>query len=265
MERSLKAACIGEFIGTGIILFFGAGCVAAAQVAGASLGLWEISIIWGLAVAMAVYASAGLSGAHLNPAVTIALWKFACFDGKKVLPYIASQLLGAFCSAMLIYFLYRDLFIATETAQQIVRGETIGLAGVFSTYPHPQIGIAQAFLVEMVITAVLMALILALTDDGNGVPRGAMAPLLIGLLIAVIGGATGPLTGFAMNPARDFGPKIFTFLAGWGNIALTGGRDIPYFLIPIVAPIVGALLGGWGYTRFIGKNLPCNCGKCETK
>ncbi|EQA02921.1 glpF - glycerol MIP channel domain protein [Glaesserella parasuis SW114] len=83
MDKSLKAACIGEFIGTGLIIFFGAGYVAAAQVAGATFGLWEISIVWGLAVAMAVYASVGLSGAHLNPAVTIALWKFACFDGKK--------------------------------------------------------------------------------------------------------------------------------------------------------------------------------------
>lgn len=258
MEKSLKAACIGEFIGTGLIIFFGAGCVAAAQTAGATLGLWEISIIWGLAVAMAVYASAGLSGAHLNPAVTLALWKFACFDGKKVAPYILSQLLGAFCSAGLVYFLYKDLFAATETAQQIVRGEGIGLAGVFSTYPNPHISVFQAFFVEMVITAVLMALIFALTDDGNGVPRGPMAPLLIGLLIAAIGGAFGPLTGFAMNPARDFGPKLFAYLAGWGDVALTGGLAIPYFIVPILGPIVGALLGGFLYTRFIGKNLPCN-------
>lgn len=117
-------------------------------------------------------------------------------------------------------------------------------------------------MVEVVITAVLMALILALTDDGNGVPRGAMAPLLIGLLVAVIGGATGPLTGFAMNPARDFGPKVFAFLAGWGEIAFTGGRDIPYFLVPIFGSVVGALVGGFIYIRLIGKNLPCNC-NCE--
>lgn len=258
MEKSLKAACIGEFIGTGLIIFFGVGCVAAAQVAGATFGLWEISIMWGLAVAIAVYASAGLSGAHLNPAVTIALWKFACFDGRKVLPYIISQILGAFSAAALVYFLYRDLFIATETAQNIVRGENIGLASVFSTYPNVHIGFAQAFIIEMVITAILMCLIMALTDDGNGIPRGAMAPLLIGLVVAVIGGAMGPLTGFAMNPARDFGPKIFTFLAGWGEIAFTGGLAIPYFIVPIFAPIVGALLGGFLYTRVIGKNLPCN-------
>ncbi|QLB20815.1 aquaporin [Vespertiliibacter pulmonis] len=258
MEKSLKAACIGEFIGTGLIIFFGVGCVAAAQVAGASFGLWEISIMWGLAVAIAVYASAGLSGAHLNPAVTIALWKFACFDGKKVLPYIISQVLGAFSAAALVYFLYRDLFIATETAQNIVRGENVGLASVFSTYPNAHIGFAQAFIIEIVITTILMCLIMALTDDGNGVPRGAMAPLLIGLVVAIIGGAMGPLTGFAMNPARDFGPKIFTFLAGWGEIAFTGGLTIPYFIVPIFAPIIGALLGGFLYTRVIGKNLPCN-------
>lgn len=258
MEKSLKAACIGEFIGTGLIIFFGAGCVAAAQVAGATFGLWEISIMWGLAVALAVYASAGLSGAHLNPAVTIALWKFACFDGKKVLPYIVAQVFGAFCAAALVYFLYKDLFAATEAAQNIVRGEGVGLAGVFSTYPNAHISIVQAFVVEVVITAILMCLILALTDDGNGVPRGAMAPLLIGLVVAVIGGAMGPLTGFAMNPARDFGPKIFAFLAGWGEVAFTGGLAIPYFIVPILGPIVGALLGGFLYTRVIGTNLPCN-------
>lgn len=167
-------------------------------------------------------------------------------------------MLGAFCAAALVYFLYKDLFAASEAAQNIVRGEGVGFAGVFSTYPNPHISVLQAFFVEVVITAVLMALIFALTDDGNGLPRGAMAPLLIGLLIATIGGAMGPLTGFAMNPARDFGPKLFAFLAGWGDIALTGGRDIPYFLVPIFGPIVGALLGGFIYTRVIGKNLPCN-------
>jgi glycerol uptake facilitator protein len=127
---------------------------------------------------------------------------------------------------------------------------------VFSTYPHPSLSTAQAFLVEVVITAILMAVIMALTDDNNGLPRGAMAPLLIGLLIAVIGSAMGPLTGFAMNPARDFGPKLMTFLAGWGEIAFTGGRDIPYFLVPVFAPIFGACLGAATYRGLIARNLP---------
>ena len=236
---TLKGQCIAEFLGTGLLIFFGVGCVAALKVAGASFGQWEISVIWGLGVAMAIYLTAGVSGAHLNPAVTIALWLFACFDKRKVIPFIVSQVAGSV--------------------------ESVDLAGTFSTYPNPHINFVQAFAVEMVITAILMGLILALTDDGNGVPRGPLAPLLIGLLIAVIGASMGPLTGFAMNPARDFGPKVFAWLAGWGNVAFTGGRDIPYFLVPLFGPIVGAIVGAFAYRKLIGRHLPCDICVVEEK
>lgn len=259
-SSTLKGQCIAEFLGTGLLIFFGVGCVAALKLAGASFGLWEISIIWGLGVAMAIYLTAAISGAHLNPAVTIALWLFACFDRRKVIPYIIAQIAGAFCAAALVYSLYYNLLVDFEQTHQIVRGstESLNLAGIFSTYPNPHISVFQAFLVETVITAILMCLILALTDDGNGIPRGPLAPLLIGILIAVIGASMGPLTGFALNPARDFGPKAFAYLAGWGEIAFTGGRDIPYFLVPIFGPIVGALLGAFGYRALIGRHLPCD-------
>jgi len=230
------------------------------KLAGASFGQWEISIIWGLGVSMAIYLSAAISGAHLNPAVTIALWLFACFDRRKVVPYIVAQVAGAFCAAALVYGLYYNLFFNFEETHQIVRGstESLDLAGIFSTYPNSLVGTGQAFLIEMVITAVLMALIMALTDDGNGIPRGPLAPLLIGLLIAVIGASMGPLTGFALNPARDFGPKLFAWAAGWGDIAFTGGREVPYFLVPIFGPLVGACLGAFGYRALIGRHLPCD-------
>ncbi|CFQ42390.1 MULTISPECIES: MIP/aquaporin family protein [Yersinia] len=259
-SSTLKGQCIAEFLGTGLLIFFGVGCVAALKLAGASFGQWEISIIWGLGVAMAIYLTAAISGAHLNPAVTIALWLFACFDRRKVIPYIVAQVAGAFCAAALVYGLYYNLFVDFEQTHQMVRGsaESLNLAGIFSTYPNPHISVFQAFLVETVITAILMCLILALTDDGNGIPRGPLAPLLIGILIAVIGASMGPLTGFALNPARDFGPKAFAYLAGWGEIAFTGGRDIPYFLVPIFGPIVGALLGAFGYRALIGRHLPCD-------
>jgi len=255
---TLKGQCIAEFLGTATILFFGAGCVAALKLAGANFGQWEISIVWGLAVAMAVYLSAGISGAHLNPAVSIALWLFANFDGRKVIPYIIAQIAGAFCSAALVYGLYYNLFFDYEQSHQLVRGSVASLdvAGIFSTYPNPHISVGQAFLVEAVITAVMMALIMALTDDGNGLPRGPLAPLLIGLLIAAIGSAMGPLTGFALNPARDFGPKLFASLVGWGKTAFSGGHDIPYFLIPIFGPILGALIGALGYRTLISPYLP---------
>ena len=259
-SSTLKGQCIAEFLGTALLIFFGVGCVAALKLAGASFGQWEISIIWGLGVAMAIYLTAAISGAHLNPAVTIALWLFACFDRRKVIPYILAQIAGAFCAAALVFGLYYNLFIDFEQTHQIARGsvESLNLAGIFSTYPNPHISVFQAFLVETVITAILMCLILALTDDGNGIPRGPLAPLLIGILIAVIGGSMGPLTGFALNPARDFGPKLFAYFAGWGEIAFTGGRDIPYFLVPILGPIVGALVGAFGYRALIGRHLPCD-------
>lgn len=258
MSSTLKGQCIAEFLGTGLIIFFGAGCVAALKLAGASFGQWEISIVWGFGVAMAIYLTAAISGAHLNPAVTVALCLFANFEGRKVLPYIIAQVAGAFCAAALVYGLYYNLFYDFEQTHNMVRGsvDSLSLAGIFSTYPNPHISVLQAFLVETVITAVLMSLILGLTDDGNGLPRGPLAPLLIGILIAVIGASMGPLTGFALNPARDFGPKLFAYFAGWGKVAFTGARDIPYFLVPIFGPLLGACLGAVGYKALISRHLP---------
>ena len=257
-QPTLAAQCLAEFLGTALLIFFGTGCVAALKVAGASFGLWEISVIWGIGVSMAIYLTAGVSGAHLNPAVSIALAVFADFDKRKLPFYIIAQVFGAFCAAALVYTLYSALFFDYEHTHAMLRGSeaSLDLASVFSTYPHPSLTMGGAFLVEVVITAILMAVIMALTDDNNGLPRGAMAPQLIGLLIAVIGSAMGPLTGFAMNPARDFGPKLMTFFAGWGEIAFTGGRSVPYFLVPIFAPILGACVGAGLYRVLIARHLP---------
>jgi len=221
-QHSLLGKCIAEFIGTALLIFFGVGCVAALVLAGASFGQWEISIMWGMGVAIAIYCTAGVSGAHINPAVTIAL---ALFHGEIAHGFLRSS----------------------EAA--------LSTAGIFSTYPHPSISMFGAFSVEFVITAVLMFVILALGDENNGAPRGALNPVLIGILIAVIGGSLGPLTGFAMNPARDFGPKLFAYLAGW-DFALTGAKEIPYFIVPILAPIFGACFGAWIYPKVISPYLP---------
>jgi glycerol uptake facilitator protein len=256
-QHTLAGECIAEFIGTGILIFFGVGCVAALVLTGAQFGQWEISIVWGFGVSIAIYCTAGVSGAHINPAVTIALALFAGFDKAKVVPYILSQVLGAFCSAALIYGLYSNLFTDYEVTHNFLRSsqEALATAGIFSTYPNAALSMFGAFAVEFVITAVLLFGILALGDENNGAHRNAMNPLLIGILIAVIGCSLGPLTGFAMNPARDFGPKLFAYLAGW-DYALTGGKDIPYFIVPIVAPIMGACFGAWAYPKFIAAYLP---------
>lgn len=256
--ESLTGPCIAEFLGTGLFLFFGTSVLSAAKLAGASFGLWEICVVWGLGIALAVYLTAGTSGAHLNPAVTISLWAFANFDARKVLPYIVAQMAGAFCGAALTYLIYHNLFADYEQVHQLIRGsqESLYLASIFSTYPADAISVWLAALVEIVISSMLMGLIMALTDDGNGVPKGPLSPLLIGILVAVIGASTAPLTGFAMNPARDFGPKLFTFLSGWGTISMTGGRNIPYFLVPLIAPVIGGLLGTAIYRYGIERHLP---------
>ena len=118
--------------------------------------------------------------------------------------------------------------------------------------------LAGLLVTALVITAVLMLGIMALGDNNNGAPKGFAAALLIGILIAVIGASLGPLTGFAMNPARDFGPKLFAFFAGWGDVALTGGRDNPYFWVPILGPIVGAQLGTALYVKVLAPCVPGN-------
>lgn len=257
-DESITGPCIAEFMGTGLFMFFGTSVLCAAKVAGASFGLWEICVVWGLGIALAVYLTAGISGAHLNPAVTISLWMFASFDARKVVPYIAAQMAGAFCGAALTYLIYHNMFAEYEHAHQMIRGsqDSLFLASIFSTYPAASISVWLAGLVEIIITSILIGLIMALTDDGNGVPKGPLAPLLIGLLVAVIGAATAPLTGFAMNPARDFGPKLFTYLNGWGSVAMTGGRDIPYFLVPLIAPVIGGILGAAIYRYCIERHLP---------
>lgn len=259
--HSLLGQCIAEFIGTALLIIFGVGCVAALVLTNAQYTQWEVSIIWGIGVAIAIYCTAGVSGAHLNPAVTIALACFHGFDRAKVTPFICSQLLGAFSAAGLIYGLYSPLFAEFEIANGFTRDSVAGLqtAGIFSTYPHAALSFMGAIAVEFVITAVLMFGILAFGDQKNGAPRAALTPLFVGLLIAVIGGALGPLTGFAMNPARDFGPKLFAFLAGWEH-ALTGAKTLPYFIVPILAPIAGACFGGWLYPKVIGTYLPSEDG-----
>ena len=116
---SLLGECLAEFIGTGLLIFFGVGCVAALVLTGAEFGQWEVSIIWGFGVAIAIYCTAGVSGAHVNPAVTIALAMFHGFDKTKVVPYIIAQMLGAFCSAALVYSLYSTLFTDYEIAHNL--------------------------------------------------------------------------------------------------------------------------------------------------
>ncbi|MGL6106384.1 MIP/aquaporin family protein [Romboutsia sp.] len=263
MKKNLMGECFAEFIGSWVLIFIGAGCVASLVLAGASISQWEISIIWGLGVTMAIYITGAVSGTHINPAVTIGLMVHRKFPKEKVLPYIMAQILGCFTGAATVYFLFQNLFTSYEAKNNIIRASSEGLAtaGIFSTYPHPEITMVGALFVEIIITMFLFIVILAVGEDKNtNKPGSNFGPVIIGLTIAIIGGSFGVLTGFAMNPARDFGPKLFAMLAGWQSYAL--GENM-YFLVPIIGPIIGGFIFDKLVVKYMPQNQTLECDKVE--
>ncbi|KUN85606.1 MIP/aquaporin family protein [Streptomyces griseoruber] len=264
-ERLKRLGLIGElsaeFLGTMILILFGVGVVAQV-VAGGGLttppgGLGNhdsIAWAWGIGVTMGVYVAARLSGAHLNPAVTVALAAFKGFPWSKVAPYALAQTAGAFVAALIVRWNY------TEALGTYDPGHTIKSQGVFSTLPangNPKLPVHEwgAFRDQVIGTAILLLLILAITDLLNTPPGANLAPWIIGLVVVGIGMAWGTDAGYAINPARDFGPRLASFITGYG----TAWRDQYgnlYFWVPIVGPLVGGLLGAFLYKFFIGRLLP---------
>lgn len=244
-KESLLGECIAEVIGTAILLFFGVGVVANLVQVGADISWWELSVLWGLGVTMAIYISGGVSGAHINPAVTVGLASVGDFPWKKVVPFIISQIFGAFIGAAGAYYIYAEQF-AEKTAANMT---------VFHTIAMDNISNPKAMMIELILTAVLLMGVMAMTESLNSTaPKGLGAAISVGLLVAAIGGIGGSLTGFAINPARDFGPKLFTALAGWGSVPFTAHNY--YFWVPIVGPLIGGVLGAFIYKTFIRSYLP---------
>jgi glycerol uptake facilitator protein len=247
----LAGELAAEFAGTMILILFGVGVVA--QVVGGGIGDHDsIAWSWGLGVTLGVYVAARISGAHLNPAVTIALAVFKGFEWRKVAPYSIAQFLGAFVAALLVRWNYTEVLHAADP------GLTIKTQGVFSTLPGNgslPIGEWGAFRDQVIGTAILLFLILAITDAANSSPAGNLAPVVIGLLIVGIGMAWGTDAGYAINPARDFGPRLASFFTGYGG-AFRDQTGYLYFWIPIVAPIIGGLVGAGLYQQLIARFLP---------
>jgi glycerol uptake facilitator protein len=212
---------------------------------------------WAMAVTFGVYVAGGISGAHINPAVTLALAVRRNFPWAKVVPYILAQLVGAFVGAALVYLVYHNAISSYEAAHNITRGALGGSAdstatfSIFATFPAPYFhsSMVWPFIDQIVGTAFLLMFVLALTDERNQPPRSNLAPLLVGLAVAAIGMSFGANAGYAINPARDFGPRVFAWLAGWGQVAIPGIHN--YLWVPIVGPFVGGVLGAIVYDIFI--------------
>lgn len=240
-----------EFAGTMILILFGVGVVA--QVVAGGIGDHDsIAWAWGLGVTLGVYVAARISGAHLNPAVTVALAIFKGFSWRKVLPYIGAQTAGAFVAALLVRWNYTEVLGAFDP------GHTIKSQGVFSTLPGNgtlPVDMWGGLRDQIIGTAILMFLILAIVDLRNTSPAANLAPFVIGLVVVGIGMAWGTNAGYAINPARDFGPRLASFITGYGGAFKDQFGDL-YFWVPIVAPIIGALVGALLYDLLVGRNLP---------
>ncbi|WP_433157781.1 MIP/aquaporin family protein [Kribbella sp. CA-247076] len=253
--KTLLGECSAEFAGTFILILFGCGVVAQVVAGGEGLGDHDsIAWAWGIGVTMGIYTAGRMTGAHLNPAVTIALAAFRGFSWKKVLPYSVAQFLGAFAAALVVRWNY------TEALNKFDPGLTIKSQGVFSTLPgngSMDLGVDMwgGFRDQIIGTAILMFLILAIVDLRNTSPAANLAPFIVGLVVVGIGMAWGTNAGYAINPARDFGPRLASFFTGYGGAFRDQFGDL-YFWVPIVAPILGALVGALLYELLVGRNLP---------
>jgi glycerol uptake facilitator protein len=248
----LPGEMAAEFAGTMILILFGVGVVAQVVGSNGTLGDHDsIAWAWGLGVMLGVYVAGRISGAHLNPAVTIALAVFKGFEWRKVAPYVLAQTAGAFVAALLVRWNYTDILGAVDP------GHTIKTQGVFSTLPgNGALPITEwgAFRDQIIGTAILLFLIFAITDAAGTPPLSNMAPFIIGLLVVGIGMAWGAAAGYAINPARDFGPRLASFITGYGG-AWRDQTGYLYFWVPIVAPIIGGVVGGGLYQLLVGRFL----------
>lgn len=251
-----------------MIVIFGVGSVCNAVLTGYNEGLWQVAVVWGFGVALAIAATASVSGAHLNPAVSLAFAVFRpeSFPAQKLLPYWGAQYLGGVLGGAFNLMIFGPLFSAYEASNGIIRGspDSIKTAMAFGEYfPNPAfdkkivpsiISPFFAMVVEAWGTGVLMFVILALTDPRQKVVRAKEAvPFYIGFTVAVLITLYAPLTQAGWNPARDFGPRIVAALAGWGRIAIPGPRN--GFWVYIIGPKIGAVMGAFVYDILINPGL----------
>ena len=274
--RPLPATLIAEALGTFLLVLLGCGAVHVAVLLDDLNGLWQVGIVWGVAIMLAIYVCGPVSGAHINPAITIGLAAWNLFPKSRVLPYIGAQMVGAFIAAAVLYVMFAPHLAKLEKEKQVTRGRPGSeisamcygeyfpnpgaLAGgdeVYSAAEHAELNklVSQrvACLAELLGTAILALVVVAVTEPANtGGPRN-LAPVFIGLTVAALICIIAPLTQACFNPARDFGPRLFAYFAGWGSIALPGPRGLGFLTVYIVSPIVGATLGVGVYQLVLKK------------
>jgi len=257
---TLFGELIAELLGSFTIAIFGFGVVAQVVVGAGGLGDHNsIAWSWGLGVTLGIFVAGTISGAHLNPAVTLAVATYKGFPWQKVGPYILFQIIGWFLGALVIYLNYHG------SLHKIDPNHTIKTQGIFSTLPGNgnnayNVSISGAFFDQILGTAMLIFLIFAITDVLGANPAPAVSAIAVGLIIVAIGFALGTNDGYAINPARDFGPRLMEFIVGYKN-AWSDQNGTVFFWVPIVGPLIGGLVGGGVYQATIARTLPTTLAK----
>jgi glycerol uptake facilitator protein len=262
-RRGVIAELWAEFFGCAILISFGDGVVAMlwALVGSGrsavppldSAGDWLlIAWGWGLAVCFAVYVTGGISGAHLNPAVTLAQALRKQITWNKVPSYWAAQVLGCFVGAALVFLVYNNAINHYDQAQHIIKGTAASVStySTFATFPAPYFHTVLGPLVDQIVgTFFLVLFICAVTDEFNSPVGANLAPFIVGMIVLAVGISFGANAGYAINPARDLGPRLFALIAGWGKVAFPGdyGSIHDYFWVPIAGPLLGGAIAAGTY------------------
>lgn len=234
----LMREAVAEFCSTFILLIFGMASVAQMVLSNWKFGnFFSVNFGWGMGVTLGCYWAGGISGAHMNPAVTLAFAVVKRLPWRKVPVYWAAQLLGAFVASVCVYGVYYDALNAFDGGVRHILGPK-GTAGIWATYPQSFLSIGNGFADQFLGTALLVGCVFAIIDKKNNSPDNGVVPVMIGLLVFAIGTTFGFNCGYAINPARDLGPRIFTALAGWGGGVFTEANNWSW------VPVIGCFLGG---------------------
>jgi MIP family channel proteins len=263
-QRPIAQQLCAEFLGTFTLLVFGLGVNAQVTLSEKSAGdYFSINMGWGLGVALGIFVAGGISGAHLNPAVTLAVAVWRGFPKTRIVPFIAAQLVGALVASSVIYVTYYDALMAYESAHATADSNagvaadhySMETAGIYATYPASHLSPIRGGLVDQIVgTTVLLMCIFAIGDQRNVAPQYGLGAFAVGALVLMIGMSFGFNCGYAINPVRDFGPRLFTYFAGWGPQVFEAHDG--FWWVPIVGPCIGGILGGGIYDLLILRRHP---------
>jgi aquaglyceroporin related protein len=255
VKNELLRAAIGEFLGTLVLVLVINSVVAQSiltKIGPPTNALINVNIGVGLGIAFGIALCAKVSGGHINPAVSLMFLTFRQITALRFIVYVIAQTLGAFVGAALTYAVYHRAINQFDSGVRQVYGLK-KTAHIFASYPHEQLGHFNGLLDQIVATALFCMFIAHVTDPRNRYPSWVQ-PYIIGTVFIMVGTAFALNAGYPCNPARDFGPRLFSLIIGYGSDVFGAGDY--WFWVPIVGPMIGALIGGWLYQIAVGFQLP---------